>query len=218
MAKVRVEWVRLAHSDFERGGGGGAGLAVLAGAQVVVASSTPVATSTAPAFSADAEGQDGFARVTGLAGAVNIAWGAAPVASETGGVRVQAGDQVLIAVSTGQSLSIIEAADAPAAPPVQTSPLQAEATSRSNTIIAGGTAQDLMPANPVRRGWRVQNQSSGELYVASKGVAGTTLASLTQSSFKIAPGVIWTEDGHITANALSIIGATTGQAFYAREW
>jgi hypothetical protein len=214
MAKVRVEWVRLTHADFERGGEGG--LASVAGAQTLTVGGTAVLSAPAPTFAG--EGQTGFARVSGLAGAVNIAWGGAPIASETNGVRLEAGAQTLIAVVTGQSLSFIEAADAATTQGVQTLPLQGEAVARSGAIATGGTAQDLMPANASRRGWRLQNQSGADLYVVSKGPSGANVAVMDASSLRIAPSVIWTEDGPVTTAALSIIGSATGQTFYAREW
>ncbi len=219
MAKVRVEWVRLSRPDFSRGEAAN-DLAAHYGAQTLSVSSSAVQTGVAPAFT-NPDGSPapgGFARVSGLAGAVNLAWGSSAIPSETMGVRLEAGASLLIAVASGDSLSFIEAADSPAAQDVQTHPLQADATSRSGVITTGGTAQDLMPANPARRGWRLQNQSAGDLYVRSKGSGGTTAATQDQNSFLIPAGAGWTEDGHVTPNALSVVGAATGQAFYAREW
>ena len=92
-----------------------------------------------------------------------------------------------------------------------------EATSRSGTITAGGTAQDLMAANSTRHGWEIQNQSTGNLYVRSKGAAGTTVATADQNAILIPPGGYYAPP-HVTQNAISIIGPVTGQAFYAREW
>lgn len=92
-----------------------------------------------------------------------------------------------------------------------------EATSRSGTIATGGTAQDLMAANTSRHGWEVQNQSTGNLYVRSKGSAGTTLATADQNAILIPPGGYYAPP-HVSSYALSIIGSATGQAFYAREW
>lgn len=112
---------------------------------------------------------------------------------------------------------ITDATGATAGNSVTISPIQTDATSRSGTITAGGTAQQLMAANASRKGWLVQNQSTGDLYVRSRGNGGTTDATADQNSLKIPAGAMYVAD-YITANALSIIGATTTQAFFAREW
>jgi hypothetical protein len=84
---------------------------------------------------------------------------------------------------------------------------------RSSTITAGGTAKVLAAANTSRKGFEIQNQSAGPLYVNELGTA-----TLDQNSLKIEAGAFWEWPGKIPTSALSIIGATTGQAFYAREW
>ena len=92
--------------------------------------------------------------------------------------------------------------------------VQATATSRSGTITAGGTAQVLMAANAARRGFSIQNQSSGPLYFNGAGTA-----TLDQNSFLLNPGDYFESSPHHSGTgAVSIIGATTGQAFYAREF
>lgn len=101
--------------------------------------------------------------------------------------------------------------------PVTAGAAQAEATSRSGTITLGGTAQELMPAGASRTGWAIQNQSSADLYVRSRGAAGTTNATADQNSIRVGPGVYYAAD-YISPNAMSVLGATTGQAFWAREW
>jgi hypothetical protein len=219
MAKVRLEWVRLARQDYARGAVSN-DLGEVVGALTLVVSSTDVSTTAAPSFGGTdpAAVSSGFARVTVLSGAVNAAWGDAPTASEALGVRVDTSAPLLFSVTTGRLISLIEAADPPAVLEVQTRPAQVEATSRSATIVAGGAPQDLMPANPVRIGWRIQNQSNAALYLRSKGGAGTMVATADQNSLLIPPGATWTEDAQVTPNALSILGPVTGQAFYAREW
>ncbi|MEE7463431.1 hypothetical protein MFUR16E_20410 [Methylobacterium fujisawaense] len=90
----------------------------------------------------------------------------------------------------------------------------AVATARSGTIAAGGTAQQLMAANASRRGFVVQNQSSGDLWVN-----GTSTATADQNSLRIRPDAYYeTPAHHVGTGAVSILGATTGQAFYAREF
>jgi hypothetical protein len=41
----------------------------------------------------------------------------------------------------------------------------ATSTSRSGTIATGGTAQSLMVANAARKGWFIQNNSTGDVVV-----------------------------------------------------
>lgn len=95
--------------------------------------------------------------------------------------------------------------------------LQADGTSRSGTIGTGGQAQVLMAANVDRRGWSIQNQSTQDLYLRSRGESGTVNATQDHNSIKIPPGAYY-EPPVVDTRALSIIGPTTGQAFYAREW
>ena len=86
---------------------------------------------------------------------------------------------------------------------------------RSGTVTAGGTAQALMAANATRRGWSLQNLSSGDLWINELG--GTAAAA--QPAVQIAPGasVVNVTNG-VSLLAISLFGATTGQAFAAREW
>lgn len=85
-------------------------------------------------------------------------------------------------------------------------------TNRSGTITSGGTAQQLAAENADRRALFIQNLSTGDLYVAF----GTT-AVTQQPSIKLIAGAILILDDFITTQSVSIIGATTGQAFTALE-
>ena len=83
----------------------------------------------------------------------------------------------------------------------------ATATTGSGTITTGGTSQVLLTAK-TRKGYWVQNNSSGDLYINRGGGAATT------SHFEIKAGdyfetPIWEN----VSTAIEIIGATTGQAF-----
>ena len=92
--------------------------------------------------------------------------------------------------------------------------VKSTATSRSGTIAAGGTAQSFMAANAARRGFTIQNQSSGDLFIN-----GLAAAAPDGSSLKVEAGAIYeTGAHHVGTGALSIYGATTGQIFYAREF
>jgi hypothetical protein len=86
---------------------------------------------------------------------------------------------------------------------------------RSGTITLGGTAQALMAANPARKGYLIQNNSAGVLWFNE--IGGT--AVLAQPSISLAAGALYQSPSPgASAAAISIIGATTGQAFTAREW
>lgn len=87
-------------------------------------------------------------------------------------------------------------------------------TNRSGTITTGGTAQVLMAANTSRKGFFIQNISTGDLWISDLGTAAASQPSvhLPASSYYEPP-----LNGVPTA-AISIFGATTGQAFSAREW
>ena len=95
--------------------------------------------------------------------------------------------------------------------------MKAIAVTRSGALAAASTAQDLMPANVDRAGWLIQNQSPANLYLRSKGAAGTTLATMDGDSLIVPPGGYY-EPPKITPHALSIIGAVAGQTFFAEEW
>lgn len=87
-------------------------------------------------------------------------------------------------------------------------------TNRSGTITTGGTAQSLFPANLVRQGGLIQNLSASDLWVNDLGAAAAT-----QPSIRVPPGALYEWPLHaVPVTAVSIFGATTGQAFSAREW
>ncbi len=86
-------------------------------------------------------------------------------------------------------------------------------TSRASTITSGGTAQTLASSNSSRKFFAVQNQSSGDIYVRWTGTAAGDNTSL-----KLSPGDYFeTGAGYVSTQAISIYGATTGQAFWAVE-
>lgn len=91
----------------------------------------------------------------------------------------------------------------------------ASMTDRSGTITLGGTAQSLMAANPSRKGYLIQNNSAGTLWFNELGATAVQAAP----SISIAAGALYQSPSPgASALAISIIGATTGQAFSAREW
>ena len=98
--------------------------------------------------------------------------------------------------------------------PVQSVPQQGSLTDRSGTIATGGTAQQLMASNASRLGWWVQNVSTADLWIN-----GTGTASAAYGSIRLVPGALYeTPAGAVGSAAVSIFGATTGQAFTAREF
>jgi hypothetical protein len=87
-------------------------------------------------------------------------------------------------------------------------------TDRSGTITVGGTAQSLMAANPLRRGYRVQNVSSADLWLNDTGNPATA----APPSIKLVPNALYENPiWGVSSAAVSIFGAATGQAFAAME-
>lgn len=84
-------------------------------------------------------------------------------------------------------------------------------TSRSGTVTSGGTAQTLAAANASRRGLTGQNISAGDLWINENGGAAAVAGS---DSWLVEPGATFRVS---TNEAVSIIGATTGQKFTATE-
>jgi hypothetical protein len=72
-----------------------------------------------------------------------------------------------------------------------------------------------MASNSSRKGWWVQNLSSGDLWVNELGSS----AAASQPSFKLPAASLYESPrGGASIAAISIFGATTAQAFAAREW
>ncbi len=109
------------------------------------------------------------------------------------------------------ALRVVLATDQTALPVVRSALAYAN---KSGTITAGGTAQALAAAKSDRAFYRVQNQSSGDLWINDKGAT----AAASQPAFKLAVGAMYvSEPGGAPSAAISIFGATTGQAFEAAE-
>lgn len=112
-----------------------------------------------------------------------------------------------------QLQALVAAAQSAAATAVDTV-VKATSVSRSGTIATGGTAQQLMAANANRRGFVLQNQSSGDLYIN-----GLATATADNNSLKIGAGGYYeTPVHHVGTGAISIIGATAGAAYFCREF
>ena len=94
-------------------------------------------------------------------------------------------------------------------------PANTSIVSKSGTITTGGTAQQLMAANTARKGWSIRNNSTGSLWFNELG----STAIIGQPSFEVKAGEYFEAPiGGSSESAISIIGATTGQSFTAREW
>jgi hypothetical protein len=86
-------------------------------------------------------------------------------------------------------------------------------TDRSGSITTGGTAQQLAAANATRKYLLIQNISAGDLWLNF-----TTTAVSDQPSIKLTPGSSFSMEGsYVSTEAVSVIGATTGQKFTSKE-
>lgn len=89
-------------------------------------------------------------------------------------------------------------------------------TIRSGSITTGGTAQQLMAANSNRQGFIVQNLSSSQnLYLNI--TCGTAAADNT-SMLLLPYGSYESTERNTPLCAISILGPTTSQQFYAAEF
>lgn len=86
-------------------------------------------------------------------------------------------------------------------------------TDRSGTIAVGGVAQTIAVAQPTRKTFIFENISDESLWV-NFGVA----AVQSQPSFEIFPnGTLRLTSEFISTESISVIGATAGSAFTAKE-
>jgi hypothetical protein len=87
-------------------------------------------------------------------------------------------------------------------------------TDKSGTITAGGTAQVAAAANSSRKYLFLQNPTGapGSLWFST-----TATAVAASPSVELVPGASYETGSFVPTGAVSIIGATTGQAFTGRE-
>lgn len=82
---------------------------------------------------------------------------------------------------------------------------------KSGSVTLGGTAQSMSVANSRRKALYGMNISSGDLWINE---VGGTAAADTAGSYKVASGAMF----EISTNqAISVVGATTGQKWTATE-
>ena len=91
----------------------------------------------------------------------------------------------------------------------------AAASDGSGTLATGGSAQTLFGGIVPANGFLVQNNSSAALWISDVGTAASGGASLQLAANG---GIFATPSGYKPAGAVSLYGATTGQAFAARRW
>ncbi len=80
------------------------------------------------------------------------------------------------------------------------------------TITLGGTAQPLLASNVNRKYVYLQNLSTADLWYRFTGTAAAV-----QPSRKLMANQIVEMSGEVSQQAISIFGATTGQAFSCQE-
>jgi len=120
---VRIEWMRNG---------------VVFSAETVTSTGASVQSGAAPDFG----GVAGQARVIPLSGAVIVAPAAAnPTATQTNGVRLQAGDgPVVLPIPSGYKLAVIEAADGVGQTPLGYQQITSLSASTALTVPSGATA------------------------------------------------------------------------------
>lgn len=89
------------------------------------------------------------------------------------------------------------------------------ASDGSGTLATGGSAQTLFGGIVPANGFLVQNNSSAVLWISDVGVASAGGASIQLAANG---GMFQTASGYKPAGAVSLFGATAGQAFSARRW
>src|SRR5438477_3016006 len=85
----------------------------------------------------------------------------------------------------------------------------------SGAVATGGSAQTLFGGIVPANGFLVQNNSSVALWISDAGTASAGGASIQLAANG---GIFATPSGYKPAGAVSLFGATTGQAFAARRW
>ena len=97
-------------------------------------------------------------------------------------------------------------------------PMASLSNDNSGTIAAGGTSQGVFVANPSRRYLMIQNLSSGTLWVGLGAAAVQGAGSIALAGAASAPGGSVTFEGPwVPSDAIYVVGATTGQAYTAKE-
>jgi hypothetical protein len=97
--------------------------------------------------------------------------------------------------------------------PLGVSLAQGTNTDRSGTLTTGGAAQQIAAANSSRKQFFFQNLSNATMWVNFG-----TAAVQGEPSIAVLPNYSLSFDGVVDTGLVSVIGATTGQAWTAKEW
>jgi hypothetical protein len=136
--RLRLEYVRYAAPGFAAGGETRLA-SVLAVQTLSGAGATVVTADPAPDFGQSGGAQAaGCARVTALSGAALVAWGDAPVPSESSAVRLEPGRTETVSIAPGQRIAACEATDSPAGRTTYALLANAAATGATVSPIASG--------------------------------------------------------------------------------
>lgn len=130
-----------------------------------------------------------------------------------------AGNSITLATSNTGAIALsaatLSGGTASTSPLTVTTTASASAlTDGSGTITAGGTAQTIFALNAARKYLAIQNQSSDVLWV-NFGV--TAVASEPSIQLPANGGSITYESNFVPSGSVSVIGATTGDAFTAKQ-
>lgn len=200
----------------------------LGGIDFALANGTPPPVGAVVAFEGTTNGNDWYAvkaypKIPGAAGSTT-ATAAGSYNVTTGGAKqvrarltaITSGSFTAVANGTVQAGHVGVKSGNPADFQATVTPAGATLTPRSGSIAAGGTAQQLAAANSARKGWRLQNTSTGDLWFND---TGGTASIGGADSFKVGAGGYYeTPVGGSSQAAISIFGATTAQTFSASEW
>ena len=154
-------------------------------------------------------GQPGLTDAQLRASAVSVSAAALPLPAGAATEATLAAASAKLPATLGQkaksaSMSVAVASDQSAV----------TSTDKSGNIAAGGTAQTAIALNANRRAFWIQNLSAGDLWISDVGTATAASPSLKI----VAGGLYESMPGNCPTSAISIIGATTSQAFSAREY
>ncbi len=86
-------------------------------------------------------------------------------------------------------------------------------TDKSGTVASGGSAQTAIAANASRKGWMLSNLSNDILYVRDDGSAASATTGVP-----LYPGQTINDGGQVSTSLISVLGATTGDAYSAKEY
>jgi hypothetical protein len=125
------------------------------------------------------------------------------------------GNLVPVHVPASTDLQGVAAPVAPQNPLPVINTAAAAANDGSGTVATGGSAQSLFGGLVPVNGFLVQNNSAAPLWVSDVGAASPGGASIQLAA---SGGLFATPAGYKPAGAVSLYGATTGQAFAARRW